>query len=676
MVLVGEAYARGDVEGALEAVDEFLKRKGRKVWLAEALYLRAKIREKDLGREDAAMRDLRLLTVRHPGTPAAVFGQFRLARLYERRGDRPRAYREYVLCSRLKMEHDRFFSEFEGKPPCARDDIPLPRMTPDAAGVLVERAVLRAVRLADVVLDRGPSEDVELPQRTFIAPVAPRPIEIPADPAGRPASGARVTAWYVLAPPGRSIAGARVELVARVDPAAAGLQTEKRYSLVVETVFPDGPGEMVAVSGASARPQTITRELVFGSPSPALKLSLFRSGARVIRCRVSVSLAGSAPAAPPGDSRRPPRGFRPATAGREEGMAGASLARAADGRFLLVCHSPGRGGPREPDEDADLFLATSADGRTWTPASRLPVSSAVGDSDPSIAVLRDGRMLLAWTSERRAAGTSDVYLAESRDGESWTEPRMLALDPAKLQSLTARHHLTFHAPALHTDSAGWVRLFFVARGWKEGPSGSRRERVRLSGAGLYGVASTDGRKWSEPAAVISTPRTSLETFRPVPGWDTLDGEREVVSARARPSVAELSPGRILLAWVSTRGRVFLSERKRPGTYVTADAGVVGGDASGAATGAGVLGPAGWGPDARGRFRLVVVRRDLGPRVLRRERRSWVAEKLVEELPRFELAGPAVLPLGRGSGWLTAWTAGKASRPTGVYLLDMPAPAGE
>jgi len=670
----GERYAENDVTATLGILNDIIRRKGRTVWMGEALFLRAKIREKDLGDRRAALRDLRHLTVQYAGMAASAFGQFRIARAYESSGLLADAYREYVLCSRLRGFAYRP-SEVKRLPP-APEDVPGPRMTAEGARELVALARERAAAL----FGRIPGEAVRkmgLPPRTFVVAGDSKPLEIPADAARRSASGERVSVWYAVAPHGKSITGASVEFVAAVDRAAGGTQSNKSYRMAVEPIPRAPEFRALALFGAKRQPEKLTGRLRVEGGASALRISVFRSGARLLRCKVSVTVA-DLPGAPPKPAEPPP-GFTfavPPKAGASPG--GVSVTRAPDGSFLLAYYSPGPGAA-DPDDAADLFLTRSRDGRTWQEPTRLTVSSAVDDRDPALAVMKDGRLLLAWTSYRRGPGANDILLSTSRDGAKWKAPSRPGVAPRALEGMGVRvyagssmvrsaTHVVFHKPEISMDAAGRTRILFVAHGFRReleqelGPA-------KLVATGLFGVVATGLERWSKPIAIIATSRTHLNTFRPAPKGPG----REVVSGLARPALIERGPGRSLVAWLSSRGRVFLSARDPKGRWAHVDSRFAGKDAVSAADGVRLLGPL-----EDNSYGVLVMRRDVGPRVFWRDRKksAWRMYRLEVAMPPSGLAEAAVLPLPGGRRWLTAWTAPAGAAPAGIYVREIAAPEKE
>ena len=667
----GERYAENDVTATLEILNDIIRRKGKTVWMREALFLRAKIREKELGDRRAALRDLRHLTVQFAGTAASAFGQFRIARVYESSGLLADAYREYVLCSRLRGFAYRP-SEVKRLSP-GPEDVPGPRITAGGARELVALARERAAVLFGLV----PGEAVRkmgLPPRTFVVAGDSKPLEIPADPARRSASGERTGVWYAVAPHGKSITGASVGFVAAVDRAAGGPQSKKSYRMVVEPIPRRPELRALVLFGTQRQPEKLAGRLRVEGGASALRISVYRSGARLLRCKVGVTVVNS-PAAPP-KAPEPPPGFTFAVPPKvRAGAGGVSIARAPDGSVLLAYCSPGPGAA-EPDDDADLFLTRSRDGRTWQKPTRVAVSSAVDDRDPALAVMKDGRLLMVWTSYRRGPGASDILLSTSRDGVKWKAPSRLGVAPSDLEGMRVRlytgagvarsaAHVVFQRPEISIDAAGRTRVLFVAHGFRRELE-QERSPAKLVATGLFGVVSTGLERWSKPIAIITTPQTHLNTFRPAPKGPG----HEVVSGLARPAVIEREPGRSLVAWLSTRGRVFLSGRDPKGRWAHVDSLFAGKDASTAADGVRLLGPL---EDKS--YGVLVIRRDVGPRIFWRDRKKsrWRMYRLEVAIPPSGLADVTVLPLPGGRKWLTVWTAPAGAAPAGIYVREIAAP---
>lgn len=97
------------------------------------------------------------------------------------------------------------------------------------------------------------------------------------------------------------------------------------------------------------------------------------------------------------------------------------------------------------------------------------------DEDPSLLRASDGQLLVAWYSNRNGAGSKEIFLSRSPDGQGWSEPLQL----------TRSSHFSFY-PSLAQDGAGAFHLAW----WRVRP---------LPGGGtdnqiLY-KSSSDGAAW-------------------------------------------------------------------------------------------------------------------------------------------------------------------------------------
>jgi len=666
----GARYAAGDARPAVAILSKVIDRGGKTAWEAEALYLRAMILETDMRDPQAALRDLRSLSVLFAGTEAAPFGQFGIARIYEKDGLVSDAYREYVLCSRLRgiPEGGRSaLGDASGSPHVTR------RITSNGATRLLELAAERAAGIFGRLPIAGAPGDVGLPPRTFVATGPRCSFDIPADPRGRPASGRRSGVWHIVAPAGKSIAGVAARFEAVVDPEAAGPDSAKSYGMRVEPL-PPGPVAPLTIHGTKTRPEERLGRLLLPGGAGSARVTITRSGARVIRCAMDVDVRDSAPAEP--GPPPPPRGFVFAVPPGAEGArdaGGADLARAG-GKVFLAWHSSGRGAFPAPPGRADLYISSCTPGGEWAAPVRLPVSSATDDRGPSLGSLPGGGLLLAWTSDRAGAGRSDIYVAESPDGAAWSRPARLEIDPRELDSMphrivsrgkvVASAALTFHRPEVSIDSKGVARLFFVAHGTRYAKTGNRGV-AELAATGVYGVVSTGANRWSKPVAIVSTPATHLDRFRPAPKTR----EREVVSPGASPAVIEREPGRSLVGWTSTCGRVFLTQRGQGGKWTHHDTRFAGAAPAEAASDIEILGPV---DDAYG---VLLLRSDRTPKLVWRDkkgRKPWRVEDVDAAVPPGTFAEVAAVELAGGRSWLTAWT-GPAG-PGGICVREIRAPA--
>ena len=74
--------------------------------------------------------------------------------------------------------------------------------------------------------------------------------------------------------------------------------------------------------------------------------------------------------------------------------------------------------------DADIWIAESKDGQSWTDPVRLPVNSDGHDLHPWLIVDDERRFRLFWSSMRRGNRTFEVLTSVSRDGHAWSAPRV------------------------------------------------------------------------------------------------------------------------------------------------------------------------------------------------------------------------------------------------------------
>jgi hypothetical protein len=667
----GERYAASDPTGAVAILTEVIGRKGKTDWVAEALYLRAMILARDLGKRQDALRDLRRMTVRFAGTEAAAFGQFSIARIYEEAGLVADAYREYVLCSRLRgirfvrpSERERGHATM--LPSQSR------RVTPERGAEFVRLASERAALLFGRLPAGGMPTEAGLSPRTFVATGPVSDLEIPADPRGKPSSGERSDVWYAVAPAGSSITGVTAQFEAVVDPAAAGPDGSKSYKMLVERLSGGDTG-MIELRGTKTRAEELRGRAAAPGGAGALRVTVFRSGARVLRCRMVVEVANTPPAPPKASAA--PGGFTFAVPPSEKVVGGVDLAQAG-GRIFLVWHARGSWASPFPVEHSDLYMSSSADGATWTPPRRLAVSSAVDDCCPSVGALPDGRILLAWTSDRRGPGTSDIYTSESPDGVRWSKPARLDIDPRDLDSMGPRilpggvglpsSIVTLHRPEVSVCARGAARVFFVAHGTRRSRTAHRSTVSRLNATGVYGVISSGAGLWSKPVMVVATPKTSLGRYRPAPK----SRDREVVSALAPPAVIERRPGSSLVGWISSCGRAFLTQRDKTGKWTHYDTRFAGTIPTEAADDVEIIGPV---DDTYG---VLLLRRDSTPKLIWRDKRGRTGWRVTNVEPAVKpgaFAEVAAVALEGRRSWLTAWTASGTRAWKGVCVKKIAAP---
>jgi len=179
-----------------------------------------------------------------------------------------------------------------------------------------------------------------------------------------------------------------------------------------------------------------------------------------------------------------------------------SIILARDGRFYAVWSSKQRG-------RVDLFMSSSADGRTWSEERRI-YDVPAEDYNPALMQSRDGRFHLVWCQLQRKEGRTDVWYAASKDGRKWDKPR----------SITNRG--IDWAPAIYEDNKGVLRIL-----WSSRRSGSRD---------IWMTRSIDGGKtWLSPDQVT---RSSEEDDFPY-ALQAPNGEHYLVWTRYRRGSAML-----------------------------------------------------------------------------------------------------------------------------------------
>jgi hypothetical protein len=179
-----------------------------------------------------------------------------------------------------------------------------------------------------------------------------------------------------------------------------------------------------------------------------------------------------------------------------------SILLARDGRFYVVWSSKQRG-------RVDLFISSSADGRTWSEERRIHDVPAE-DYYPALMQSRDGRFHLVWCQLQRKEGRTDVWYTASKDGRVWDKPR----------SLTNRG--IDWAPTIYEDNKGVLRVL-----WSSRRSGSRD---------IWMTRSVDGGKtWLSPDQVT---RSSEEDDFPH-ALQVPNGEHYLVWTRYRRGSAML-----------------------------------------------------------------------------------------------------------------------------------------
>jgi TolB protein len=206
-----------------------------------------------------------------------------------------------------------------------------------------------------------------------------------------------------------------------------------------------------------------------------------------------------------------------------EGASHPSLIQDAGGIYWMVVTAGGY----------DLYLSHSQDGSNWSTPIPL-VLWPTHDSEPRLVQNTDGMYRLVFASDRE--GNFDLFLTNSTDGETWSEPRRLTAGPAfdsypstPFQDLWGTHWLAFisdregnYSIYLMNSSNGedWSDPVQVTDGFTDSFPRMIQDRdgyywlafTRLvawpNHFEIFLMRSTDGLTWTEPWQVTSGPENN------------------------------------------------------------------------------------------------------------------------------------------------------------------------
>jgi PKD domain len=175
--------------------------------------------------------------------------------------------------------------------------------------------------------------------------------------------------------------------------------------------------------------------------------------------------------------------------------------------------------PKVPARGADIYLAKSTNrGSTWTtnadPVNDDPDANVAQDS-PAIAVNETGAIFVAWTDQRSANTTADIWAARSTDGGGVFMPNVKVNDDVGL---------AFQATPSLAVAAGTVEV-----AWTD---------TRTAGStnwDIYAASSEDGLSWSPNVRV---------------------NDDSQIASQAIPSVGVDGSGDVFVAWLDYRGSGF------------------------------------------------------------------------------------------------------------------------
>jgi len=129
---------------------------------------------------------------------------------------------------------------------------------------------------------------------------------------------------------------------------------------------------------------------------------------------------------------------------------------AGDGTFWIVWYS-------ERSGNRDLWYKTSANGATWSAATRL-TTDAGADQNPSVTQTGDGTIWVAWHSSRN--GHTDIWYKSTSDGgTTWSGETRYTIFTGNDEAV-GLVSMAGNAPGFvwHTDRQGQDDIFFGIRG--------------------------------------------------------------------------------------------------------------------------------------------------------------------------------------------------------------------
>jgi hypothetical protein len=151
-----------------------------------------------------------------------------------------------------------------------------------------------------------------------------------------------------------------------------------------------------------------------------------------------------------------------------------------------------------PNNESDLWAATTRDGIQWTTPRRLSVSSLSRDTHPVLQQDPYGVFWLVWLSQRRSGRSKTLWTSKSIDGVQWEFPRKVDF-PAKAQPHLAawrreadpwfafainhypKHWLLIRGKLYQSlDGLQWKAMKRVSLTDKDGPDDADQRRYHLT----------------------------------------------------------------------------------------------------------------------------------------------------------------------------------------------------
>ncbi len=216
------------------------------------------------------------------------------------------------------------------------------------------------------------------------------------------------------------------------------------------------------------------------------------------------------------------------------------------------------------------------DGATATPPALLSVNSPTKDEDPSVLLASDGRLFVAWFSDRDA-NPGDIYVTSTSDRTTWSAPVRVTNGPGGdfYPNLLQDSHGTFHLVwfqwtslfvgqirhATSTNGTAWsaeeaVTTDALVDDWvptiAEAPDGSllvcfvaSKRNPAVPNAQIYVVRKRPGQPWEPPVALSLNSATEHDHL---------------------PYIARTGPNELTMVWVRYAGNADFIANSRSDLY--------------------------------------------------------------------------------------------------------------
>lgn len=124
-----------------------------------------------------------------------------------------------------------------------------------------------------------------------------------------------------------------------------------------------------------------------------------------------------------------------------------------DNKFWVIWDKSGMAPSRRswPDEESDLYCATSEDGTNWTNPRRLDISSPETDMNPVLQQDGLGKYWMIWNSSRDPSDPFCLWIASSEDGVKWSFPAKFVMPDRDHATAGVRKEVMRDAPRFIID---------------------------------------------------------------------------------------------------------------------------------------------------------------------------------------------------------------------------------